>query len=73
VRLLKDCIVGIICEAWYEECYVDATAENLMLSEPGHIVEPEVRKKFFAYLKQMQLVKGKNISPKGPKRKAVKA
>jgi hypothetical protein len=56
-----DTIIQGICH--YEE----------VLQRERDIVEPEVRKKIFAYLKQMQLVKGKNISPKGPKRKAVKA
>mgnify|MGYP000909613154 CR=1 FL=1 len=70
--LLKECIKKLIIEAWYEEKYGEATAENLMLDEPGHIVEPEVRTQVFKYLKKMGLARGREPRPKGPKRKALK-
>lgn len=72
MRLLRECIASLVREAWYEETYETATAENLMLDEPGHVVEPDVRAKVFAYLKQMGLVQGRNPRPKASKRKAYK-
>lgn len=69
-------LVGLesLNEAWWEETYEDSTPENLMLNEPGTIVEPDVRKYISKYLVQMGLMKSaKGTNPKGPKRKTRKA
>lgn len=70
--LLKECIKGLIAEAWYEEQYGEATAENLMLDEPGMIVEPEVRTAVFKYLKKMGLARGRDPRPQSTTKKAFK-
>ncbi len=73
MSLLKECIKGLIVEAWYDEQYYEATAENLMLDEPGMIVEPEVRLAVFKYLKKMGLARGRDPRPKSTTKKAFKA
>lgn len=60
-------------ESW-DERYEPATAQNLMLAEPGQSVEPDVRSAIAKYLKTMGLMTGDLPKKfKSHKKKAIRA